>query len=438
MDQVAAMQSKAEQLGIGDRLTYIYPHGQCNVKATNCSHTQVSHCGCPNATEAAAAARLQLGSRLVLDAHPGGDKQEGGLGHVVPVFESDFENPIFNLDKGSRWGAAAFETNTGDFSFNDALFEAAELLRIFAISQPNVSSRVAGRAKSFCFQHASYNEGGANQQGMIFSLPNGTWLQPAAYVHKMIIDTWLPHGIPVISNVSDLVVSVQRDVTGAQLVLRFVNHANVGVQGTIIIENDGNPTDDGHLWEVRNTSCLSPPIPGQTQAVNTAGEPELISPYVRNNAVVMGDNGNMLVSVPSNSFMIVQLRRCLSPVHANAVRLKLDDATAILFGFSTPSVPSYSYNYVIEGGVRRRLGGEEAKVFQKLNMIIQRQYNGDWSKAFHFYDADHSGSLSKAELKATLHDSGVGNIMTRSLYASTMVAKLDSSRDGSVSRGPHA
>ena len=101
------MQAKALELGEGERLTYIYPHGQCGSRATNCSHASITHCGCPNSTEAAAASALQLGARLVLDAHPTGPKNEGGLGHDVPVFQADFANPIFNIDHGSRWGAAA-------------------------------------------------------------------------------------------------------------------------------------------------------------------------------------------------------------------------------------------------------------------------------------------------------------------------------------------
>lgn len=300
--QVAAMQAKALELGEGERLTYIYPHGQCGSRATNCSHASITHCGCPNSTEAAAASALQLGARLVLDAHPTGPKNEGGLGHDVPVFQADFANPIFNIDHGSRWGAAAFETNTGDYSLNDALFEAAELMRYFAMP-PNVSSRVAGRAKSFCFERSGYNEGGANQQGMIFGLQNGTWLQPAAYVHKMLASSWLPMGIPVSSNSSSLQVSAQRALDGKRVVLRLLNHNDLQIQAQVALSSD-EPSRSTR-WEIENVTRLEPPIPGQTQAVNTAGEPTLVAPIT--SVVPEVTDGVFDLAVPPNSFVVVQL-----------------------------------------------------------------------------------------------------------------------------------
>jgi hypothetical protein len=301
--QVAAMQETALALGVGEELVFIYPHGPCDSKATNCSHAQISHCGCPNSTEAAAAATLQLGARLVLDAHPSGPKNEGGLAHDVPVFDADFRNPIFNLDAGSSWGAAAFETNTGDFSLNDALFEAAELMRFFEMPL-NVSRRVVGRAKSFCFERSGYNEGGANEQGMIFGLQNGTWLQPAAHVHKMIAESWLPEGIVANSNTSTLQVSAQRSVDRKRAVLRMVNHGDLEINARVdVVDDDEPPMSTG--WKVERVSRLEPPIPGQTQAVNTAGEPTLVAPLESEPPDCTGGVFEMVV--PPNSFVVVQL-----------------------------------------------------------------------------------------------------------------------------------
>jgi hypothetical protein len=225
----------------------------------------------------------------------------------VPVFEGDFANPIYNLDAGSRWGAAAFETNTGDYSLNDALYEAAELMRYFAMPS-NVSSRVAGRAKSFCLERSGYNEGGANEQGMIFGLQNGTWLQPAAYVPQMIAESWLPRGIPAASNASALQVSAQRDdgIDGGKhrLVLRLVNHAVTEIQASVTISTNDAATT---LWTVQNVSLLEPPMPGQTQAINTPGEPQLVAPKSVVSPLPVVSAGMFDVRVPPNSFVVVQL-----------------------------------------------------------------------------------------------------------------------------------
>ena len=36
-----------------------------------------------------------------------------------------------------------------------------------------------------------------NDQGLIFFLPNATWLQPPAWAHAMITETWQPHALPI-------------------------------------------------------------------------------------------------------------------------------------------------------------------------------------------------------------------------------------------------
>ena len=56
---------------------------------------------------------------------------------------------------------------------------------------------VKARTASFCTERSGYNEGGANDQGLAFYLPNGTWLQPPGFVHKIVHDTWLPHALAV-------------------------------------------------------------------------------------------------------------------------------------------------------------------------------------------------------------------------------------------------
>ena len=40
-------------------------------------------------------------------------------------------------------------------------------------------------------------------QGISFFLPNMTWLQPPGFVHKLIKDTWRPHGLEVVVDSAD-------------------------------------------------------------------------------------------------------------------------------------------------------------------------------------------------------------------------------------------
>lgn len=44
-------------------------------------------------------------------------------------------------------------------------------------------------------ERSGYQEGAANDQGLVFFLPNMTWGQPAFYVRKLYAETWQPFGL---------------------------------------------------------------------------------------------------------------------------------------------------------------------------------------------------------------------------------------------------
>ena len=79
-----------------------------------------------------------------------------------------------------------------------------------------------------------YNEGGLNDQGIAFFLPNMTWLQPPGYVHGMIGDTWQPNNLALEFTINggrpsmawSHAVSAQASSDGRTVVGRVVNTDN--------------------------------------------------------------------------------------------------------------------------------------------------------------------------------------------------------------------
>ena len=95
--------------------------------------------------------------------------------------------------------------------------------------------------------------------------------------------------------------SAQRANDG-KLVLRAVNHVTE-IQACVTI---AGATGTGSAWVVQNVTWPEPPIPGQTQAVNTAGEPMLVAPKSSCGAggvpvVPVVANGALDLLVPPNS-----------------------------------------------------------------------------------------------------------------------------------------
>ena len=324
VDQVRAMQAKANELGVGTKLHYIYPWGTLTNVAT-AAHER---------TVADAASALQLGSQLILDRHTNAGR--GRLQSAVQFFAPVITDPLLNEDNQSRWNIANFETNTGNYMFQDALDEAADLFLWFGMNG-TLAQRVSGRAKSFCMERSGYNEGGANEQGMIWSLPNMTFLQPAGYVHKMIADVFLPIGIPftqtcnsavaidgVTSTVLLLNMSVASSEDSNNLVVRAVNMQLGGVNTTFRLPGSG--------WVAVNITSLEPPEPGQTQAVNTPGEPFRIQPRTRTlllplKTELRRDGGGFAGESGSSFFWMVPPNTVLVAVFEKSptARLKTDE-----------------------------------------------------------------------------------------------------------------
>eukprot|EP00055_Hartaetosiga_balthica_P017725 m.122044 g.122044 ORF g.122044 m.122044 type:complete len:822 (+) comp9387_c1_seq3:100-2565(+) len=192
--QVAAMEERAESLGMGKTLFYMNP---------NNGHWL-------NSSDAQAVENLNIGDHAVMDLHV-------GAGGAVEVAEN-----MFNSHPTYTMGAVNAETNAATHHMQRALQEAADLNDWFSCSE-EWCNRLHFRTASFCSERSGHFDN--YDQGITFFLPNMSWIQPPGYVHQMIHQSWLPFGVNVTTNTtnSDLSISAQVNENSSQLVVRVVN-----------------------------------------------------------------------------------------------------------------------------------------------------------------------------------------------------------------------
>ena len=127
-------------------------------------------------------------------------------------------------------------------------------------------------SRAVCAAPARYYDGGGNDQGLSFYLPNGTWLQPPGYVHKMVHDTWLPGALKVSILGSDsLSVSAQIAKDRSSLRLLVVNNQTVAAEVSVAIKNWAA---GGHA----NVTTLSAASLTADNPPHAAGLPGLVAP----------------------------------------------------------------------------------------------------------------------------------------------------------------
>jgi len=134
------MEAKARELKVREPLHYMFPNSKG-----------------PSKTDAEAWSALDLGDRLLIDTH---ESSEDDLHLAMDAFEKNASL--------SSWGIINCETNCGGHAVNRMLSEADDLNRYFRDPSP----RLRGRAASFCLERSGFSEGGYNDQGLSFFLPN--------------------------------------------------------------------------------------------------------------------------------------------------------------------------------------------------------------------------------------------------------------------------
>lgn len=66
-------------------------------------------------------------------------------------------------------------------------------------------------------------------------------------------------------------------------------------------------------------------------------------------------------------------------------------------------------------------------------LVAGHPHNGDYNKAFAYYDTDGDGLLTINNIKTILGDAKIGNMLTRIGWARGVVDALDQNRDGMLS-----
>jgi len=260
--QVAAMEARARALGVGGTMYYISPsNGDYFTR---------------NVSEGNAAEALHLADHLLEDFHVTGGVSTGArwskTSHTGGAV--DGARQLFANQTSWTEGAVNLETNAGIHTMERALMEGADLNDFFSQAIRSTSGEPSGRIKartaSFCTERSGYDEGGANDQGLAFYLPNMSWLQPPGHLHAMVHHTWLPAALPVRTNGSaaNLSVSAQLAVDRSRLRLIVVNNRSTAAATSVAING-------WHAARTANVTTLAAP---SLDAANPPGQPDLVSP----------------------------------------------------------------------------------------------------------------------------------------------------------------
>jgi hypothetical protein len=105
--------------------------------------------------------------------------------------------------------------------------------------------------------------------------------------------------------------------------------------------------------------------------------------------------------------------------------------------FAGGKPPPVSDKFDGAGGGATQLAYEESddkerELKEKVSKLIATRFEGDYRKAFDHYDKDKDGTITKGELVRLLSDAGVGNAITRPIWAGKIIERLDRNIDDAI------
>ena len=74
----------------------------------------------------------------------------------------------------------------------------------------------------------------------------------------------------------------------------------------------------------------------------------------------------------------------------------------------------------------------ELELKLKVGKLVDRKFSGDYKKAFEHYDRGGDGGIDRNDLLELLTEAGVGNGMTRGIWATRIIERLDKDGDQAV------
>lgn len=79
------------------------------------------------------------------------------------------------------------------------------------------------------------------------------------------------------------------------------------------------------------------------------------------------------------------------------------------------------------------MDAQAQEVITKVKQLVATKFKGDYMAAFKAYDLDGNQKLGHKDIGKLLEDAGVGNWITRGVWATGIISQIDKDKDGAVS-----
>lgn len=69
---------------------------------------------------------------------------------------------------------------------------------------------------------------------------------------------------------------------------------------------------------------------------------------------------------------------------------------------------------------------------EKVGSLVDRDFGGDFEKAFHHFDRNKDQGIGRNELNRLLKDARIGNVFTRPIWIDGIIDTMDNDHDGKI------